>query len=73
MDLKVGGTKFTVERAKKNCACTHHFSKCGGYKKLKSLNISRPKHNTTGAQPRFQSWGVQHVADAGVYFRGGHS
>ena len=35
-----------------------HFSQCGGYKKLKSQNISKPKHNTIGAQPWFQSWEV---------------
>ena len=32
-----------------------------------------PRTPPAGAQPRFQSWGVQHVADAGVYFREGHS
>ena len=37
------------------------------------MNEVMRRYEMTGAQPRFQSWGVQHVADAGVYFKGGHS
>ena len=55
---KRGGQSLQAKRAKKFFECTPHFSQCGGYKKLKSQNISKPKHNTIGAQPWFQSWEV---------------
>ena len=53
-----GGQSLRAKQATQFCACTPHFSQCGGYKKLKSQNISKPKHNTIGAQPWFQSWEV---------------